>query len=235
VSTLSRLRSATGDAVTTFELIPRLGLDLVTRHVADTSDPLDARYEWYVLMEVSAGRSESGLRELLERELFAFMEEGTVLDAVIAQSEAQRQALWRLRETIPEGQRREGASIKHDISVATSELPRFIAEASRVLKTIAPDSRLLPYGHLGDGNLHFNLSEPVGGDSSQFVALAPRIHREMHDLVAQYGGSFSAEHGIGQLKRQELARYKHPVALEIMHSIKRALDPKGIMNPGKVL
>jgi D-lactate dehydrogenase (cytochrome) len=235
VLSLSRLRAASGDAVTTFELIPRLGVDLVTRHVPGTSDPFEARYEWYVLIEVSAGRSESGLRELIERELFAFMQEGAVLDAVLAQNETQRESFWRLRETIPEGQRAEGASIKHDISVTTSELPRFIAEATQLLEKITPDSRLLPYGHLGDGNLHFNLSEPIGGNAAQFLALAPRIHRAMHDLVAAYGGSFSAEHGIGQLKREELVRYKHPVALEVMRSIKQALDPKGIMNPGKVL
>lgn len=232
---LSRLRDASGDAVTTFELIPRFGIDLVTRHVMGASDPFETRYDWYVLLEVSAGRSESGIGDLIERELFAFMERGAVLDAVLAQNEAQREGFWKLRETIPEGQRREGASIKHDISVTTSELPRFIVEATELLRTLAPTSRILPYGHLGDGNLHFNLSEPVGGNAAQFLALAPRIHHAMHDLVARYGGSFSAEHGIGQLKREELVRYKHPVALEIMRSIKQALDPKGIMNPGKVL
>lgn len=235
VMLLSRLRDASGDAVTTFELIPRLGIDLVTKHVAGTSDPFEKRYAWYVLLEVSAGRTGSGIGELIEGELFAFMEQGNVLDAVVAQNETQRDGFWKLRETIPEGQRKEGASIKHDISVTTSELPRFIVEATQMLQTIAPTSRILPYGHLGDGNLHFNLSEPVDGDPAQFLSLAPRIHREMHDLVARYGGSFSAEHGIGQLKREELVRYKHPVALEVMRSIKQALDPKGIMNPGKVL
>ncbi len=235
VMLLSKLRDASGDAVTTFELIPRLGLDLVTKHVAGTNDPFEKRYEWYVLLEVSAGRSESGIGDLIEGELFAFVERGAIFDAVIAQNETQREGFWKLRETIPEGQRKEGASIKHDISVTTSELPRFIVEATEMLRALAPNSRILPYGHLGDGNLHFNLSEPVAGDPAQFLALAPRIHREMHDLVARYGGSFSAEHGIGQLKREELVRYKHPVALEIMQSIKQALDPKGIMNPGKVL
>ncbi len=235
VTSLSRLRAATGDAVTTFELIPRFAIDLVTKHVHGASDPFDARYEWYALVEVSAGRSESGLKELVERELFGLMEEGAVLDAVLAQNETQREAFWRLRETIPEGQRKEGASIKHDISVTTSELPRFIAEATQLLEQITPDARILAYGHLGDGNLHFNLSEPIGGNAAQFAALAPQIHRAMHDLVANYGGSISAEHGIGQLKREDLVRYKHPVALEMMRSIKEALDPNGIMNPGKVL
>jgi FAD/FMN-containing dehydrogenase len=236
VALLSRLRSATGDAVTTFELMPRIALDLVTKHVPNTSDPFERAYEWYTLIEVSAGRTDSGLREVVEQELAATMSgDGSVLDAVLAQNETQRQAFWRLRETIPEGQRLEGASIKHDISVTTSELPRFIDEASAMLRQIAPGARIVAYGHLGDGNLHFNLSEPLGGDAKAFLALAPSIHRSMHDLVARYGGSFSAEHGIGQLKREELVRYKHPVALEIMRSIKQALDPKGIMNPGKVL
>lgn len=235
VALLSKLRAVSGDAVTTFELMPRLGLELVVKHVPDTSDPFEKPYEWYVLLEVGAGRSESGLREIVESELFAEMERGAVLDAVLAQSEAQRDAFWRLRETIPEGQRREGASIKHDISVTTSELPRFIDEASALLRSITPDSRLIPYGHMGDGNLHFNLTVPVNGDTAAFRALAPRIHRAMHDLVARYGGSISAEHGIGQLKREDLVRYKHPVALEVMRAIKQTLDPKGIMNPGKVL
>lgn len=235
VTLLSRLRAASGDAVTTFELIPRFGLDLVIRHVPGASDPFDAPHSWYVLVEVSAGRTDSGLREVIEQELYQAIESGSVLDAVLAQNEAQRNAFWHLRETIPEGQRLEGASIKHDISVSTSELPRFIEEASAMLERIAPAARILPYGHLGDGNLHFNLSVPVGTDADQFTARAPDIHRAMHDLVARYGGSFSAEHGIGQLKRAELARYKHPVALEIMRTIKQALDPNGIMNPGKVL
>lgn len=235
VTLLSRLRAATGDAVSTFELIPRFGLDLVIRHVPGTSDPFDEAHSWYVLTEVSSARTDSELREIIERELFVAIENGTVRDAVIAQNEAQREAFWRLRESIPEGQRLEGASIKHDISVPTSALPRFIEEASAMLNSLVPDARILPYGHLGDGNLHFNLSVPVGGDAAQFMARAGQIHSAMYDLVARYGGSFSAEHGIGQLKRTELARYKHPVALEVMRAIKQTLDPNGIMNPGKVL
>jgi FAD/FMN-containing dehydrogenase len=235
VTLLSRLRSATGDAVTTFELIPRIALDFVLRHIESTSDPLDAAHPWYVLLEIGMGRHAAALRESIESELAAAMEAGEIVDAALAASEAQREMFWRLRETIPEAQRREGAGIKHDISVTTSELPRFITEGSAVIRSIAPDGQIVSYGHLGDGNLHFNVTRPRGGNDTQFLELAPAINRAVHDLVASYGGSFSAEHGIGQLKRAELVRYKHPVALEVMRAIKQTLDPKGIMNPGKVL
>lgn len=235
VSLLSRLRSASGDAVSTFELMPRVALDLVLRHIGQTSDPFDERCNWYVLLEISGGKHDTGMREGVELELAAAMEAQEAINAVIAASEAQREMFWRLRETIPEAQRREGASIKHDVSVTSTELPRFIIEASAAVQQIAPQGRIVAYGHLGDGNLHFNVSQPVAGDAAGFEALAPRINRAVHDLIARYGGSFSAEHGIGQLKRGELQRYKSPVAMSVMRSIKQAVDPKGIMNPGKVL
>jgi D-lactate dehydrogenase (cytochrome) len=181
------------------------------------------------------GRHDTGLRDSIEAELAAAMEAGEIADAALAESEAQREMFWRLRETIPEAQRREGESIKHDISVTTSELPRFIAEGSALVAGIVPGCRMVPYGHLGDGNLHFNVSAPRAGADENFLQLAPRINTAVHDLVAQYGGSFSAEHGIGQLKRGELLKYKQPVAIALMRSIKAAIDPKGIMNPGKVL
>lgn len=235
VALLSRLRAFTSDAVTTFELIPRLALELVTRHVESTDDPLERAHPWYVLLEIGMGRHAKGPRDDLEAELAAAMQAGEIADAAIAQSEAQREMFWRLRETIPEAQRREGASIKHDISVATSELPRFIAEGSALVAGIVPNGRMVAYGHLGDGNLHFNISAPGGGAGGEFLQLAPRITTAVHDLVAKYGGSFSAEHGIGQLKRGELVKYQQPVAIALMRTIKAALDPKGIMNPGKVL
>ncbi len=235
VALLSRLRAATGDLVSTFELIPRIGIDLVTRHIPQTSDPFSERYDWYVLVEVGGGKHAGGLREALELELEAALAAAEIANAVFAESDAQREALWRLRETIPEAQRSDGASIKHDVSVTTSELPRFIVEGSQAVLDIAPRGRLVTYGHLGDGNLHFNVNQSPEQPADEFLALAPRIHRAVHDLVARYGGSFSAEHGIGRLKREELVHYKDPVALEVMRSIKRALDPHGIMNPGKVL
>ncbi len=235
VALLSRLRSFTSDAVTTFELVPRIALELVLQHIPSTSDPLDRTHPWYVLLEIGMGRSSIAARESIEAELAAAMESGEIADAAIAESETQREMFWRLRETIPEAQGREGASIKHDISVTTSELPHFIVEGAALVAQLAPGARLISYGHLGDGNLHFNLSPPRGGSDVEFLRLAPTVNRAVHDLVARYGGSFSAEHGIGQLKRGELLRYKHPVAIELMRSIKQALDPNGIMNPGKVL
>jgi len=235
VSLLARLRAASSDAVSTFELIPQVALHLVLKHVAQTQDPFEQPYNWYVLLEIGSGRHSTGMREGIEAELGAAMENGEVLNAAIAESESQRAMFWRLRETIPEAQRREGASIKHDISVTTSELPHFIVEACAAVHQISPSGRIVSYGHLGDGNLHFNVSQPLGANAAEFEALAPRINRAVHDLVARYGGSFSAEHGIGRLKRGELQRYKSPVAMDLMRSIKHAIDPKNIMNPGKVL
>jgi len=161
-----------------------------------------------------------------------------ILDAVIASSEAQRDMLWRIRENIPEAQRLDGGSIKHDISVAISDLPDFIENGMYICQGIAPEGQLVVYGHLGDGSLHFNINTPAQADEAArkaFFQKADLLHRAMHDLTAQYHGSISAEHGIGRLKRDELERYKDPVALQLMHDIKRAFDPNGIMNPGKVL
>jgi len=235
VKLLSRLRNASCDCVSTFELMPRMALDMVLKNISETIDPFEEHYNWYVLLEIGSGAYDTGLRDGIEAELAKAMEQELVANAVIASSETQRERFWRLRETIPEGQRREGASIKHDVSVSSSELPRFIIEGSAAIQQVAPEARIVAYGHLGDGNLHFNASQPAHGDAASFEALAPRINRAVHDLVARYGGSFSAEHGIGQLKRGELQRYKNPVALSVMKSIKQTLDPKGIMNPGKVL
>jgi len=235
VSLLSRLRTFTGDAVSTFELIPRFALELVLQYIPNTADPLDQKHPWYVLLEVGMGRQADAMREAIEAELAAAMEQGEIADAALASSEAQREMFWRLRESIPEAQKRIGASIKHDVSVTTSELPRFIVEASQLVHTISPTGRIVSYGHLGDGNLHFNVSRPIDGDDESFLRLAPNINRAVHDLIARYGGSISAEHGIGRLKRDELVRYEQPVALEVMLAIKQALDPNGIMNPGKVL
>lgn len=235
VSLLSRLRTFTGDAVSTFELIPRIALELVLEHIPNTANPLDRRHDWYVLLEIGMGRHDEALRGAIESELAAAMEEGQISDAALAASESQREMFWRLRETIPEAQRQIGASIKHDVSVTTSELPQFIVEASRLVREISPQGRIVSYGHLGDGNLHFNVSRPASGDDDSFLRLAPNMSRAVHDLIARYGGSISAEHGIGRLKREELVRYKQPVALEVMRAIKQALDPNGIMNPGKVL
>jgi FAD/FMN-containing dehydrogenase len=232
---LATLRESLGDAVTTFEILPRLALEFVARHIAGARDPFAAAHPWYVLTEASAASGGAGLATQFETALAAASDRGLLRDAAIAASEAERESLWRLREAIPEAQGREGASLKHDISVEPSRLPAFVEAGRALLDRLAPGARLVAYGHLGDGNLHFNLSEPAGGDGGALAARTAEIRRAVHDLVAEHGGSFSAEHGIGRFKVGELERYEDPVALELMRAVKRALDPLGIMNPGKVL
>jgi FAD/FMN-containing dehydrogenase len=235
VQLLARMRAATGDAVTSFEFLPRIAVELTARHTPGVSDPLDRPYEAYALCEVSTARDDPALRGLLEDTLEQAMDDGVALDAVLAETLAQRAALWKLRESVPEAQRAEGASIKHDISVPVAALPRFMAEATAAVLALVPAGRMVAYGHVGDGNLHFNVSVPLGEDDAEFLAHAPAIHEFVYDIVQRYRGSISAEHGIGRLKRDALARYKGHVELDVMRALKRALDPKGILNPGKVL
>jgi D-lactate dehydrogenase (cytochrome) len=232
---LTALRESLGEAVTTFELMPRIALEFVCRHVPGARDPFDAPHPWYALVEATASADDPGFADRFAAVFAAAVERGQADDAVTAATGAQREALWRLRESIPEAQRHEGASLKHDISVAPAQLPAFMAEGEALLSQLAPRARLVAYGHLGDGNLHYNLSEPAGGDGGALARQSDAIRRAVHDLVAAHGGSFSAEHGIGQSKVGELERYEDPVALEVMRSVKRMLDPHGIMNPGKVL
>jgi FAD/FMN-containing dehydrogenase len=235
VTLLAALRAASADRVSSFELMPRIAVELAVRHIPDVADPLAEAYPWYVLCELTSSLEEEPLGALLERALGAALESGLVRDAVIAQSERQRQALWRLRENIPEAQRRDGASLKHDLSLPITKLAQFVAQASAWLEANVPDGRLVAYGHVGDGNLHFNLNQKPGAERAQFLAREGTVKRALHDLVRDFGGSFSAEHGIGQLKTGELERYAPPVELEVMRAIKQALDPRGILNPGKVL
>ncbi len=235
VTLLAALRAASGDRVSSFELIPRIGIELTTRHIAGVTDPLGTVHPWYVLCELSSSASDATLTTLLEDGLGAALAQGTVRDAALARSERERAALWRLRESIPEAQRLEGAGLKHDISLPIGALAEFVARATAWLEAHVPDGRLVAYGHVGDGNLHFNLTQRAGADAQAFLARAATVRRAVHDLVREFGGSFSAEHGIGQLKVDELEHYTSRVELELMHSVKRALDPHGIMNPGKVL
>jgi FAD/FMN-containing dehydrogenase len=232
---LARLREASSDRVSSFELIPRIAVELTARHIPGVSDPLDRAHDWYVLCEVAASHAADGMEELLGNALGAALADGLVLDAVVGRNERERAALWRLRESIPEAQRKHGASLKHDIAVPVAALPDFLARASVWVSANAPQGRLVAYGHLGDGNLHFNLSAAAGEDTGRFLADAPRVARAVHDLVREFGGSFSAEHGIGRLKVGELERYADAVELDLMRAVKRAFDPHGIMNPGKVL
>jgi FAD/FMN-containing dehydrogenase len=235
VTLLGELRAASGDRVSSFELIPRVGIELTTRHIPGVSDPLGAPYPWYVLCELSSSRAAEPLDAVLEEALGAALASGTALDAALIRSERERAALWKLRESIPEAQRHEGASLKHDISLPVATLPDFVARAAPWVSTHVPEGRLVAYGHVGDGNLHFNISQLEGGDREQFLARADEVRRAIHDLVREFGGSFSAEHGVGRTKVGELERYASPVELELMRAVKRAFDPHGIMNPGKVL
>jgi len=235
VEVLARLRAATGDAVTSFEYLPRIAVELTAHHVPGVTDPMQRPYEAYVLCEVATARDDPQLRGLLETALGQALEKALVLDAVIAESLAQRAALWKLRESVPEAQRAAGASIKHDVSVPVAALPRFLAEATAAALAIVPAGRMVAYGHVGDGNLHCNMSVPLGEDARAFLAHAPAIHEAVHDVVRRHRGSISAEHGIGRLKREALARHRSHVDLEVMRAIKGALDPNGILNPGKVL
>jgi FAD/FMN-containing dehydrogenase len=235
VELLARLREASSDRVSSFELIPRIGIELTTRHIAGVSEPLERPYPWYVLCELGASRAAEALDAVLEETLGSALTEGLVLDAAVARSERQRAALWKLRESIPEAQRLEGAGLKHDVSVPVGALAEFVTRASQWVSANVPDGLLVAYGHVGDGNLHFNVSAAPGAQRERFLAREQPVRRAIHDLVSEFGGSFSAEHGIGRLKVGELERYTSPVELALMRAVKRAFDPHGIMNPGKVL
>lgn len=231
---LGRLREATGDRIDSFELMPRVGFELVFAHIPDTRDPFGSAYPWYVLVEATSSHAGDPLTEILEASLGAAIERGEVLDAVVAASEAQRAALWKLRETLPEAERVDGASVKHDVSVPVARMPDFIAEASPAVEQGWPGASVLAFGHLGDGNVHFNARPPAGVTYDDFRVHADAITKRVNDITVRHGGSISAEHGIGTLKRGELARLGDPAKLAAMRAVKAALDPLGIMNPGKL-
>jgi len=229
-----RLRDEAADALTAFEFMDRQSIELAAAHVEGVADPFAEPHPGYALIELSGGGADD-LSGALERVLARAVEDGQCADAVLAQSGTQAKALWRLREAVPESQRVAGASIKHDVSVAVSRIPEFLERARPIVEAAVPGARIVAFGHLGDGNLHYNLSQPEGVDGEAFLAERQRVNRLVHDLADQMGGSFSAEHGIGLLKRDELQRYKAGPALDLMRALKAAVDPKGIMNPGKVL
>ncbi len=235
VDLLGRARGVVGDAVTAFELMPRRAIEIACKHSDGCRDPLENDHEWYALVEISSPGGEVSLRPAFETALSAAIDDGVVEDAVIAQSKAQAATLWRLRETLPEAQKPEGASVKHDVSVPISNISEMIAEGSMAVEDFVPGVRPLPFGHVGDGNVHFNFSRPLDMADDDFMARAKEIHRIIHDIAHGLGGSISAEHGLGRAKREEIKRYKDPVALDLMRQIKGLIDPKGIMNPGKVV
>jgi D-lactate dehydrogenase (cytochrome) len=224
----------TAGGVTSFELMLRMGIELVMKHGAGCRDPLPDAHPWYVLIELSS-QARSGLRAVLEEILAEGLERGLVQDATIAESLDQAKMFWRIRELFGEVQRHEGGSIKHDVSVPVAAVPAFIAEATAAVVKLIPGARPLPFGHLGDGNIHYNVTQPVGADKAAYLARWHEVNAVVFEVVARHGGSISAEHGIGVIKRDLLPKVKDPVAFELMRTLKRTLDPKGILNPGKVL
>jgi FAD/FMN-containing dehydrogenase len=234
VALLTRLRGRIGGRVTAFEMVSRPALDLVLKNIPHSRDPLPGRSPWQVLIELS-DTMESALDAALQDVLVEAVDAGEATDAALARSEAQAQSFWRLRENISEAQKIEGVSIKHDISLPVSRIPEFIERCDAALAAAFPGVRIVCFGHLGDGNLHYNQSKPAAQDNTTFIAQTEAVNRLVHDLVAELGGSISAEHGLGQLKRDEILRYKSAVEMDMMRAVKKALDPQGLMNPGKVL
>ena len=243
VRLLGELQARFGAALTACELISDISLGLVLKHIpgaqpplaASPDDPHASRTPWHLLIELSGTGEEADLRAACEAFLAAALEKGWIDDAVLAQSGEQAARLWDLRERLSEAQKIEGFSIKHDVSVPVSRIGEFVERAGAALQAAYPGIRIVAFGHVGDGNLHYNQSKPEAAENAEFMAAQPDVNRIVHDIVDALGGSISAEHGIGQLKRGELAHYKSAVEMEMMRAIKRTFDPLGLMNPGKVL
>ena len=224
-----------GSMLTGFELMAKVGMEMSLRYVKGAHAPLEHESEWYVLLDLSSSHSDGEASNTIEDILADALQQGIIEDASIARSVSQQKEFWRLREDMSPAQKLEGGSIKHDISVPIASIPDFISEAAKIIETISPGARIVCFGHMGDGNLHYNVSQPVGADKQTYLSLWGEMNHRIHTLVMSYNGSFSAEHGIGQLKRKELVAFKSPVALSLMRSIKQLFDPKNIMNPGKML
>ncbi|HSM19296.1 MAG TPA: FAD-binding oxidoreductase [Hyphomicrobiales bacterium] len=232
---LNRAQGRFGRGVTSFELMSRLGLDFVLRHLPGSRDPLEDSWPWYVLLEISSGDKAETVRPHLETMLADALEAGEAGNAMLAASAAQAEMLWRMRAGLSEVQKQEGGSIKHDVSVPIAAIPGFMDEAAKRVEEIVPGARLVPFGHLGDGNIHYNISQPVGADRDAFLARWEEVSASVHDLVTRLGGSISAEHGIGRMKKDLLPGVKSPIEMEMMRAIKHTFDPNGILNPGKLL
>ncbi len=232
---LALAQGTSGTGLTAFEFVPRIALEFVTRHTPGTRDPFAKAHPWYVLLEISGAKPDGRAGRELEVVLTDASEQGLLVDAVIATSLTHAKGLWRLRETISEAQRYEGGNIKHDISVPVARIPEFIDRADAAVARLSPGARPIPLGHFGDGNVHYNVAQPPGMDARAFLALWEPMSEAVHAIVTDMGGSIAAEHGVGRLKRDWLPRYKSPIEMELMHRVKAALDPKGILNPGVVL
>lgn len=235
LSLLNRALKTCGNALTGFELMPRIALEFAIRHVPDNRDPLADKQPWYVLVDISSGQSMDDADAMMQSVLEDALNDGLIIDAAIAQSDAQRQAFWKIRETMPAAQKPEGASIKHDVSVPVAAIPQFMERADRAVLAAMPDARIVAFGHMGDGNIHYNISQPVDGDFEAHLARRHEISDIVYEQVLALGGSISAEHGIGQMKRDRLQAIRQPIEIDLMQRIKAAFDPAGIMNPGKVV
>jgi len=235
LSLFARFQSHDPAAVSAFELMSGLGVQFVLRHIESAVLPLTTQAPFYVLVELATPRPDAGLRTALESVLESALAEDLVSDATIAESVAQRSAIWRLREEHSEAQKREGASVKNDVSVPVSKVAAFIRRASDACEALMPGIRAVPFGHVGDGNIHFNLQQPVDADPAWFLAQDHAIMDAVNDVVRKFEGSFSAEHGIGRLKPYMMTAWRGGAELRLMQQIKAALDPAGIMNPGKLL
>lgn len=231
----SRARLALGDELIAFELISRMALSFVLQYLPAARDPLAQPAQWYVLLEIATARDQASAEEELDTFLADCLESGLILDGVVARSGTQRDDLWALRHNISDAQKIGGASVKNDISVPVSRVGAFIREAEKRVCTLLPGVRVLAFGHVGDGNIHFNLTQPEGMPPAEFLGMWANLCGEVNSIAVRLGGSFSAEHGIGLLKAPELRRLRSAVELDLMHTIKRALDPNSIMNPGKIL
>jgi FAD/FMN-containing dehydrogenase len=228
-------RRIAGPGLTAFELMPRIGIEFLLQHLAGARDPLASPHPWYVLLEISSGRSEDEAEATVAAIFEEGMEKGLVDDGARAESLAQAAAFWRLRHAMSEIQKAEGGSIKHDVAVPIAAIADFVRVTTERVVAFLPGIRPVPFGHLGDGNLHFNFSQPPGMDKDAYLKLWPEVNAIVHQAVAEFGGTISAEHGIGRLKRGLLPTVKGPVEMALMRSIKAALDPHGILNPGKIL
>jgi len=223
-----------GNGVTSFEILTRMGIDCVLKNMVGCREPMASRHDWYIVIELSS-QATSGLRDTMEDILSTGLERGLLSDAVIAESLEQTKAFWRVRELVGDGQRAEGGVVGHDVSVPVAAVPTFLREAGEAVRKLVPGCRPMPFGHLGDGNIHYIVVQEAGGDRDAFLARTKEINELVHGIALRLGGSISAEHGIGYSKRDYLPKVKDPVALDLMRTLKAALDPKGILNPGKVL